>query len=780
MVSDFNRGWMFKKQTGQAQTVDLPHDAMLLEQRDARCRNGRQSGFFPGGKYIYQKTFDVKTSDVGKSIELYFEGVYQNCSVDVNGIIVGTHRYGYTPFIVDISKAVRAKDNLVTVSVDNSLEPNCRWYSGSGIYRQVHLLIREKCHIAAVHIETLAYAPAKIRVEVQTTTQAKAQVEIYEQDRLIASGTPGELDIPNAKLWSAETPHLYTCVVKIASDEQKLLFGIRKLEWSAQTGLLVNGKEVLLRGGCIHHDHGVLGACSYPDAEERRVRILKQAGYNAIRCAHNPAPRALLEVCDRLGMYVMDEAFDGWYTPKNYHDYARCFDAEWKNDLKAMVDNARNHPSVIMYSIGNEVSETATQKGVETCKELAEYVRFLDSTRPVTAGVNVLLNVYANMGMGVYRDKGEYKAQPLPPTGKRHREKKTGSSFFNAMAQKLGPLMFFMSKGKKGDKASKGAAEGLDILGLNYAASRYDSDVKMYPARMMVGAETIIQELPYNWQRVKQHKAIIGDFAWAAWDYIGEAGVGDWTYYSYPGLPLLAGSGAIDLTGKMGAESHFQQVVWGLREKPFIGVRPLNHAGEVPNKSAWRFTDCIDSWSWQGYEGKKAVIEVYSDAHAVRLLLNGKPVGTKKINKYKALFKAAYATGTLTAQALDEQGNVVSAHSLCSGGSETKLTVRTDKPVLCANGQDLCFVEIEFTDESGLLKPWIEQRIDLDVKGGGATLAGFGSSLGKTDEVFDKTHHNTHRGRALAVLRAGYEPGKVSVTVRSAGVKAASIEVEVQ
>lgn len=767
---DFNRGWLFRKEGGDATLVDLPHDAMLWERRDPCCPAGKQSGYFPGGKYIYEKRFILDYADAARSLALSFGGVYQNCAVEINGIPAGAHKYGYTPFMLDITGMARAGENTVTVRVDNSLQPNCRWYSGSGMYRPVELWIRDRCHIERVHITTLSAAPAVIRVDVNTSQPCETEVQIYDGERLVISGAPGELTIPGAKLWSAETPHLYTCAVKTATDEQTLAFGIRTLTWSAKGGLLVNGVETKLRGGCIHHDHGVLGACTYPDAEERRVRILKEAGYNAIRCAHNPAPKALLEACDKLGMYVMDEAFDGWYTPKNYHDYARWFDGEWQNDLFAMVENARNHPSVILYSIGNEVSETAENMGVETCRQMADFVRALDPTRPVTAGVNVLLNVYVRMGMGVYRDKRRYKAEPLPPVRGRRQEKKTGSAFFNAFAQKLGPLMFFMSKGKKGDAASKGAAAALDILGLNYAASRYDSDLANYPDRMMLGAETMIHELPYNWARVKQSKAIIGDFCWAAWDYLGEAGIGDWTYYSYKGLPLLAGSGAIDITGRLGAEAYFQQVVWGLRDKPFIGVRPLNHAGETPKKSAWRFTDCIDSWNWQGHEGKKAIVEVYSGAPAIRLSLNGSVIGTRKTKDCRARFMTRYEQGTLTAEALDESGKVSAAHSLVSGGAATRLSVRAGKTTLRAKGQDLCFVEIEFRDTNGLLKPAIEQRVDLKVQGG-ARLLGFGSSLGKTDEVFDKPFHNAHRGRALAVFGAGNEAGITEVRVSSAGVE---------
>ena len=775
---DFCKNWIFQKENGERFSVDLPHDAMITEHRDGGCRNGVNSGYFPGGKYVYEKTFELDPAMVGKSIVLHFEGVYQNCKVYVGDRLAGWHRYGYTAFDVDISDFVKTGSNTVRVEVDNSLEPNCRWYSGSGIYRPVTLIIREKNHISQAHLETVDIHPARIKVDVQTTQESEVLVEVYENKQLVTSGTPGVLEIPNAKLWSAETPFLYDVRIKTDTDEQVIPFGIRKLECDAKRGLRVNGERVLLRGGCIHHDHGVLGACEYYDAEYRRIRILKENGFNALRIAHNPASQITLDVCDKMGMYVMNETFDGWYIPKTYHDYARWFEDDWKQDVTAMVESSRNHPCAIMYSHGNEVSETATKRGVEVCRELTEFIHGLDKTRPVTAGVNVLLNVYANMGMGVYKDKGDYKPEPLPRKGG-YKERKTGSAFFNAMAQKLGPLMFFMSKGEKGDKACLGAAEGLDILGLNYASSRYDEDVKKYPNRLMVGSETMVADLPYNWERVKKYPQLLGDFVWSAWDYLGEACIGDWTYHSYKGLPLLAGQGMIDITGKPLASMYFMQIVWGLRKEPFIGVRPLNHAKEEPSTGAWQFTNAIDSWNWPGYEGAKAKIEVYADAAAVRLKLNGKEIGTKPVKKYKTLFQAAYQSGTLTAEALDENGKVISSHSLYSGGCERKLTARPEKAVLHANGTDLCYLPIEFTDERGLLLPAVEQRVELEVKGA-VTLAGFGSALCKTDEVFDKPYHDSYRGRCLAVLRAGNTPGKGTVTVTSAGVEPVTIEVEVQ
>lgn len=778
MILDFNDRWSFWKKGGASIPVCLPHDAMLTEKRQADCRNGVNSGYFPGGYYFYEKTFSLTAEEASKYVVIHFEGVYQKASVFCNGQKVGFHHYGYTPFDVDLSGIVNAGENTIRVEVDNTLEPNCRWYTGSGIYRPVGLLIREKVHIESVHVRTVSIAPAQLQVDVTTSEETDVSVRLYDDEELVAEGIPGVLDVPNARLWDAENPFLYRLVVSCGSDARELKVGIRSLTWDAQKGLCVNGKRVLLRGGCIHHDHGVLGACDFREAELRRIRILKENGFNSVRYSHNPASQITLDVCDELGMYVMNETFDGWYTPKTYHDYSRVFEEKWRPDVTAMVESSRNHPSVIMYSIGNEVSETATRRGVETARMLTDFVHRLDDSRPVTAGINVLLNVYANMGIGVYKDKGDYRPEPLPK-GKHYSEKRTGSAFFNSVANKLRGLMFLMSSGFLGDHASRGAAEALDVIGLNYASSRYDPDAKKYPKRLMLGSETMVADLPYNWDRVKKYPQLLGDFVWSGWDYLGEACIGDWTYHSYKGLPLLAGQGMIDITGKPLAAMGFMQVVWGLRKAPFIAVSPLNHAGEMPSTGSWQFTNGIDSWNWPGFEGTKAKIEVYTEACQVRLELNGKVIDTKKVKKYRAVFSAAYAPGELAAVALDESGKEISRFSLHSGIAGKKLTVKQSKSTLRADGQDLCYIEIEFTDESGRLLPAMEQKVEVQVSGA-ATLAGFGSALCKTDELFDKPYHDSYRGRCLAVLRTEKKTGAVTVTVSSADVAPVTIQLEVK
>lgn len=774
MIKQFNDGWEFAKEGGEYAPVELPHDAMIAEKRYASCRNASQSGYFPGGKYRYRKKFELTADEAEKKVGLLFEGVYRNCEVYVNGSLAGAHKYGYGEFTVDIGSFVRGGVNLVEVTVDNSLVPNCRWYSGSGIYRPVSLIVEGEKAPSEPQVHTISIDPAIVRV----TADDDAQIKLLRSKTVVAEGAPGDFVIENAQLWSAESPELYTCVATRGKESKSVTFGIRKLEWSGREGLVINGRQVKLRGGCIHHDNGVLGACGFAAAEERRVRILKEQGFNALRISHNPASRALLDACDRLGMYVMDEAFDGWYIPKDYHDFSRDFEECRSAELAAMVKKDFNHPCVIMYSLGNEITESAEEKGIKLCAEMRDLLHALDPTRPVTAGINVLLDVYARMGIGVYKDKGKYEKKPLPE-GKGYKEKKTGSAFFNYWTQKLGGLMFALSKGKTAEKVTADIAKSLDIVGLNYASSRYDIDAEKYPDRLMAGTETMASALPYNWERVKRYPQLVGDFVWSAWDYLGETCMG-WTYNSYKGLPLLANQGMIDITGLPLASMAFMRTVWGLESKPCIFVRPLDHAKETPSKGAWQFTDALKSWNWRGYEGEKAVVEIYSAAPRVRLEQNGKTIKEKKVKNFKALFKVTYMPGKLTAVALDENGAEISRSSLSSGCGEMRLIALPEKTVLTANGQDLAFVPIEFCDETGLLLPAIERRITLEVEGGAAKLIGFGSALYKTDETFGKNYHDSYRGRALAVFRATRKEGKITVTARAEGVPCAKFEIEVK
>lgn len=775
MQLDFNQDWEFQKEGAPSCLVTLPHDAMRLEGRSPSIPGGLQSGYFPGGVYRYVKRFRFSEEDIGKRVELFFEGVYRNATVWLNGIELGSHRYGYGEFSIDLSPAVKGGENVVEVRVDNSLTPNCRWYSGSGIYRPVWLRILSKDAPSDVRIVTKSLAP----VVIEASAEEGTTIEIYDGETLIARGMPGEFRLGEARLWSADDPYLYTAIARRGSEETRVSFGVRMLEWDSENGFRVNGVRTLLRGGCIHHDNGILGAVSLPDAEMRRVRILKECGFNALRISHNPASRALLDACDRLGMYVIDECFDGWYIPKDYHDYSRDFREGYEGELLAMARKDFNHPCVIMYSLGNEVTETASSEGIALCGKMRNILKSFDPTRPVTCGINVLLNVYVKRGLGVYRDRGHYEAKPLPE-GKAYREKKSGSTFFNYWTTKLGKLMFFISKGKTAEKLVADVAPSLDVVGLNYASSRYDLDAKRYPRRLMVGTETMVGDIVYNWSRVRRYPQLFGDFVWAAWDYLGEACIGDWTYHSYPGLPLLSGQGVVDMTGYPKAQMAYLQIGWGLRKSPFLAVSPLNHSGEKPSKSAWQFTDAVASWNWQGHEGKKTMAEVYADAPMVALYLNGKLLKKKKTKRCRACFALRYTPGILCAVAYDESGKEIGRHQLESGGDQIFLRVSLDAPNLRANNEDLCFATFEFVDEKGELKPSIEEEISLRVSGDGAILAGMGSALCKTNENFVSNTYRTYRGRAIAAFRATGSPGAIEVTVSSPLVKDQTFIIEVK
>lgn len=471
MELDFNRDWLFIKEDGTSCLVNLPHDAMIHEKRDYSNRNGDKTGFFPGGKYFYKKEFSIDERKSEEQISIHFDGVYGRTTIILNGQDVGNHLYGYTSFDVDITNAIVDGQNVLKVIVDNTLVPNTRWYSGSGIYRPVTLVRRNRTHIDDVQINTISINPAILHISCNIEN---ANVIIKDTDsRIVAEGTVGDFVIENANLWSSSSPYLYTCQISTESDTVEKKIGIRELKWSSENGLTINGQIEKLRGGCIHHDNGVIGACAFKDAEYRKVRILKEAGYNAIRSAHNPCSESLLDACDELGMYVLDEAFDGWYMPKNHHDYSRIFWDEFKNDLSAMVKRDLSHPSVIMYSIGNEVSEVGTEEGIKLATEMAEFVECLDKSRPVTCGINIMLTVWAKQGMGIYKDEAEYVAEPLPEL-ENAQEKKSGSAFYNALAQKLGLLMSTQTKTKKAGVVVDGIAGSFDLLGLNYGQCRYD------------------------------------------------------------------------------------------------------------------------------------------------------------------------------------------------------------------------------------------------------------------------------------------------------------------
>lgn len=767
---NFNEGWLCRRlPEGEPFKVHVPHDAMLLDKRDANSPGGVNSGWYAASDYEYEKSFTADESYADCVCILEFEGVYRNAEVYVNGQKAGGHDYGYTGFTLPVQHLLQfGKQNTVRVVAHNSEQPNCRWYSGCGIYRPVWLHVLPKRHVLPNGVKVTATDVKKpaVKVEVATSCAGRVKMEILDGGKVLAAAekessgcTEQILVADGARLWDAEHPNLYTCRVSFGADVQEVSFGIRTIECDARQGLRVNGERVLLRGACIHHDNGLLGAAAYGFAEERKIKLLKEAGYNAVRSAHNPCSAALLDACDRLGMYVMDEYTDGWYIHKTRFDYADYIMQNYRGDLKDMVDKDYNHPSVIMYSTGNEVSETAQEKGIEFCGEMTQYLHDLDSTRPVTCGVNIFFNFLSSMGFGVYSDK---KAQQSP-------KKKVGSEFFNTIAGIFGAS--FMKNGARlraCDKKTRGAFAKMDVAGYNYGILRYRKDMKKYPERVIVGSETFCSDAYAFYETAKTHPALIGDFVWAGMDYLGEVGIGSWEYRDYAknfvsGLGWIsAGSGRIDLTGKQLAEAAYTRVAFELDAIRIAAVRP-DRANEKHSPSAWKMSNAMESWSWNGCNGKKTRVEVYARGHRVKLFVNGKSVGVKRLKKdCKAVFRARYYDGEVKAVVYDKQGKAIAETSLKTAGDETKLTLVPETNRISAEG--LAYVRLQYTDGAGTVKPLARGRIQVSVTGG--TLLALGHACPYNDEGYLSNRTDTYYGEALAIVKPD-GIGKITVRAHS-------------
>ena len=782
---DFNQAWTFCRVGEETvkREVMIPHDAMISEKRTEDSAGGINTGWFEGYDYIYEKEFEIPDEYEKQEISFEFEGVYHNAEVYLNGEKAAYRPYGYTNFYIDADPYLKyGEKNQIRVIAHNADQPNSRWYSGAGIYRPVWMYVRPKQHILRnkIRVRTLSVDPAVIEAEVNTNAPGKVKLEVVADagsDVIIAAEihTDGKLtkqfEIPDAKLWSVNTPNLYQLRVTFVAeqengqnkcmetDQEEVIFGIRTLKWDKETGITINGERVILRGACIHHDNGVLGACCYPDAEARKIRILKENGYNAIRSAHNPCSKALLEACDRQGMLVMDEFVDVWYIHKTEYDYVNYFKEWWKQDLKDMVEKDFNHPSVILYSIGNEVSETAQKKGIHLTKTMTEYLHRLDDSRPVSCGINIFFNFLSSIGFGVYSDKKAKKeAEQAEKTKGKKKKKAVGSQFFNDLAGLMGSG--FMKTGATFygcDVKTRGAFANMDIAGYNYGIKRYQHDLKKYPERLILGSETFCDDAYTFWEMAKKNPRIVGDFVWAGMDYLGEVGVGSWEYRDYapefnhgPGW-VTAGSGRIDLTGKPLAEAGYTKTAFELTNRPVIAVRPVNHTGEKHSPSAWKMTNAIESWSWEGCEGKVAEVEVYARAARVDLFLNGKKVGSNTLkNSCDTRFKVEYQPGMLETVVYNQKGKEISRNTLYTAGKETELRAIAEEQSV--QKDHLAFIRLQYTDKNGTVKPLKRGILKVSVKGG--KLLGLGNACPYNEIGYCTNETDTYWGEALAVVQA--------------------------
>ncbi|MBR5038512.1 MAG: DUF4982 domain-containing protein [Prevotella sp.] len=760
----FDSGWQFTR-NGKTINVNLPHDWDIYEAPNPSTgATGTGGGWYPGGKGEYRKQFKTPDGDI---VKLHFEGVYQKAEVFVNGQKAGQHAYGYTPFTVDITPYLYKdkRKNEVLVKVDNSEQPNCRWYSGSGIYRHVWLQTMPKMHIAENGI--LIWTPkvsnkqATLHMNVLVKNEGLETHEIddievtfrggsftltplYEDNKRVwkekytmvtrngtsICGLGYTIDQPH--LWSPDDPYLYEATVRLKEkgrviDEQQVKFGIRSLSFDTEKGFVLNGKPLLINGACVHHDDGVLGAMAFDAAEIRKVKLMKEAGFNLIRTSHNPTTRAFLDACDSLGMLVIDEAFDGWRQAKTPYDYSTLIDSCYREDIYAMVQRDRNHPSVICWSIGNEVMERKDIRVITTARKLKQAILEMDNTRPVTEA-----------------------------------------------------LCSWDSDWEIYDPH----AEVLDIVGYNYMIHKHEGDHRRDPKRVMWQTESYPRDAFKNWALVNDYPYIVGDIVWTGLDYLGESGIGRYYYdgetkgehYVEGGIPDWHGAycGDVDITGWRKPISHYRELLWKDSNDMYMAVRePDGYHGKI-HETAWSVWPTWESWNWSGsrdpkgatvssWEGKPVEVEVYTKAPEVKLYLNDKLIGTKTVSRdtqFKAVFTVPYEPGTLRAEA---NGQCV---TLSTAGKPARLQLTPDRRVITADGQDLSFITVEVVDKEGRVCPDAAIPCEAIVKGQGSLLA-FASADLKDREPYTSPRVTTWKGRALLVVRSTEKKGNVQISIKS-------------
>ena len=742
-------------------TINLPHDWSIEGRPEINNPSGNDGGYYPAGIGWYRKTFNLQQNDRLTETIIYFEGVYMNATVFVNGHELGTHPYGFTSFFYDITPYLRTGENTMAIKVDNSQQKNCRWYTGSGIYRNVKLIRTPKMRFEpwGTSISTITVSPQQT-VQVETTVanrqnrpqQAVVQYRVLDDDNLLATKEEhvtleaGEtrtlktqITLNGAKLWSPETPRLYNLECRLQSsdgllsDQVSTHFGVRSIEYSAQKGLLLNGLPLKLNGGCLHHDNGPLGAAAYRDAEWRKARLMKEAGFNAVRCSHNPPSEAFLDACDHLGLLVIDESFDGWRSSKTPHDYSTLFDQWWTKDIESMVLRDRNHPSVFCWSIGNEIIERKTPEAVLTAYALAGYVHKLDPTRPVTSAL----------------------------------------AAWDSDWEIYDPL-----------------AAAHDIVGYNYMMHKGPSDHERVPERVMMQTESYPRDAFANWNRLDRNAYIIGDFVWTAIDYLGESGIGRFYYkgesegehYQRNQFPWHgAYCGDIDLTGIRKPISYYREMLYNPDRKLYMAVKePNGYYGEI-KETQWSVWPTWECWNWPGHEGKNIDVEIYSRYPAVRLYLNDRLIAEKPTTcneEFKAIITIPYAPGTLKVVGV-ENGKETDARILETAGNPARIQLTADRTEITADGESLVYVMAEITDRKGRLVPNADALIKFDVQGAGTLLATCSADL-KDESAYTDSRRKAWKGRAMAVIKAGKIKGKLQVTAHGQRLKKASVTVQLK
>jgi beta-galactosidase len=780
----FNNDWKFFRsdvQNGQAadlddsgwRTLDLPHDYSIEDVPEKpevkqigpfseESAGGASTGHTVGGTAWYRKHFTLNKEDEGKIIKILFDGVYMNANFWLNGKHLGNHPYGYTAFAYDLTDLLlpAGQENVLAVQVKNKGK-NSRWYSGSGIYRNVTLLKTNPVHIdlwgnyittsdissekAVINSETIVVNSLNEASGISVKTLIKnPQGEIVVEEETPLSLSAGEknthlstLQVSNPQLWSDKEPNLYTEVVQLKKgkkvvDQMELKFGIRTIEFSPEKGFLLNGESVLLKGGCMHHDNGPLGSAAFDRAEYRRVRIMKENGFNAIRTAHNPPSKAFLDACDELGMLVLDEAFDQWQRPKNQQDYNLYFDDWWERDLESMILRDRNHPSVIIWSIGNEINERADSSGLEIARKLKGKILSMDKTRPITQAI----------------------------------------------------CHFWDHPGWNWDKTAAAFAQ-MDVHGYNYRWQDYESDHKKYPERIMIGTESFPLEAFENWQMVEKQLYVIGDFVWTGMDYLGESGIGstrldnEKNQFLPPWPWFNANCGDVSILGYKKPQMYFRDVVWRNSDLEMMVHAPVPE-GRKEVVSMWGWPEEWKSWNWEGNEGKPLQVSVYTRCNEVRLEQNGKIVSTKKVSnetKLTAHFEVSYQPGELTAIGLTD-GKEVARQSLKTAGKPFALKITAEHDTITASLNELAYFNVEVVDENGVLVPNAKIPVEFDIQGAGH-LQAVANGNPRDMKSFQQPTVDTFRGKCQMIVRSSGSEGEIAVKAVSGILKPATAKVKV-
>jgi len=767
--STFTEYWKLLGTNGNGiyQDVNLPHDYQITVPRDKNMQCGYNNGYFPHarGRYVKHLFIDKPCHRI-----LDIDGSYMYTHVFFNENHMATHPNGYTPMLIDLTPyAVNGINNKLLI-MTTPVRDSSRWYTGNGIYRDVYLWEGGDIRIEPwdLFISTVGFDDKSAEMRLKYTVSADRDSDVIVRHSV--TGPNGEavltketllhvvgnekteaeyaLNIPNPQLWDTENPNLYSIKTEIIENGEVLdtsenTFGIRTVVADKDRGLLLNGRPIKLRGGCLHQDNGVLGARALPAAEERKIRLLKESGFNALRMAHNPPSLTFLEACDRLGMIVMEEIFDVWNKPKIANDYHLFFEDWAQRDTAWTVLRDRNHPCIFSYSIGNEIKEIDGTRGAEKwSKLLTAEIKKHDDTRIVTAGISRFVTVL--------------KPESIDPP-----------DYAEYLAKKHQPETV-----EEVSRIAEPFEMPLDISGYNYYSKNHEAERAVHPDRPMWASETYTIPFYDQWQDVMKNDYIMGDFCWTAIDNIGEVGGGRgqwerdgmcWGFMSpYPWRTCFQGD--LDLCGFRLPRSYFREAVWLGGNAPRIFVTHPEHFGEFFNGSAWRWWDVNESWTYDDkYVGRPIKVETYTDADKIEWYINGRKVGESVPVKATASLDTIYEKGEITAVAY-KNGSEVSRYTLETVGEASAIDVAAEKPEFTADGRDLCYFDICITDKDGKLVVDGEHQVSCKVSGG--TLLGIYSGCPNNEDDYRYNSCHTFKGRAVAIVSA-VSAGDVRITVWS-------------